>query len=353
MIALLPDDPVAKDRLKQASEQQQHAEEEAKHRATKDNERPNLPYYRDQLTAFLQKSDCKGAFYYARKIFIVESNQSEKAAFEKVCGAYSLTLQDGTPVTLALQRGLSGSGTHSGDKVDFTVVDPIVLNGLLVVPKDAVAWGTVSKSDGGRHFSRSGEIRINMEGMWLANGEKCPLTTEETYRGAKRSKKGETAVVAGSVLTGGLLGLHHGPDATIPAGTKVTAHVVGKINLDPAQFQPSGSPPLIPPSPPVVIGLSVISFQNQSGTDATVRMLGPSAQVLTIVNGQSFGARVTAGDYYVLVRYGKSDSEYLFEKAGPIPVTEPSGKHSVVRITLQRPARNDQKARQEFYKGGQ
>ena len=102
---------------------------------------------------------------------------------------------------------------------------------------------------------------------------------------------------------------------------------------------------------PIVSGLSVISFQNQSGTDATVRLLGPSSQVLTIVNGQSFGARVAAGDYYVVVRYGKNDSEYLFEKAGPIPVTEPSSKHSEVRITLQQPAADDSKAREEFYKG--
>jgi len=351
MVALLPDDPVAKARMEQATEQQQKAEAEAKHRATKDNERPNLPYYREQLAAFLQKSDCKGAFYYARKIFIVEQGQSDKAAFEKVCGPYSLTLEDGTPVTLALQHALSGSGAHSGDKVGFTVVEPVVVNGLLVVPKDGIAWGTVAKSEGGRHLSRSGEVRINIEGMWLADGEKCPLATEETYRGAKRSKKGNTAVVAGDVLTGGLLGLHHGPDATVPAGTMVTAHVVGKIILDPAQFEPSGSSSPIQASPPVVSGLSVISFQNKSGTDATVRLLGPSAQVLTVVNGQSLGAPVVTGDYFVVVRYGRSDSDYLFQKAGPIPVTEPSGKHSVVHITLQRPAADDPKAREEFYKG--
>jgi hypothetical protein len=101
----------------------------------------------------------------------------------------------------------------------------------------------------------------------------------------------------------------------------------------------------------VLSGLSVISFQNQSGTDATVRLLGPSSQVLTVAKGQSLGAPVVAGDYFVVVRYGRSESEYLFQKAGPVPVTEPSGKHSVVHITLQRPAADDPKAREEFYKG--
>jgi hypothetical protein len=351
MLVLLPDDPVAKARMAQATERQQKAEAEAKHRATKDNERPNLPYYREQLRTFLQKPDCKGAFYYAYKVFFIDPAQSDKAAYEKVCGPYSLTLEDGTSVTLALQHALSGSGAHSGDKVGFTVVEAIVVNGLLVVPKDGIAWGTVAKSEGGRHLSRSGEVQINIEGMWLADGEKCPLASEETYRGSKRSKKGNTAVVAGDVFTGGLLALHHGRDATVPAGTKITAHVAGKISLDPAQFEPSGTPsPIVPPSS-VVSGLSVISFQNQSGTDAMVRLLGPSAQVVAVADGQSLGAPVVAGDYFVVVRYGRSDSGYLFQKAGPIPVTEPSGKHSVVHITLQRPAANDPKARAEFYKG--
>jgi hypothetical protein len=97
--------------------------------------------------------------------------------------------------------------------------------------------------------------------------------------------------------------------------------------------------------------LSVISLQNQSGSDATVRLLGPSAQLLTVVDGQSFGARVAAGDYYVLVRYGRSASEYLFDKAGPIHVTETGGQYTVVHITLRRPAANNPKAEEEFYKG--
>jgi len=103
--------------------------------------------------------------------------------------------------------------------------------------------------------------------------------------------------------------------------------------------------------PPVLTGLSVISLDNRSGSDILVRLLGPSAQTVTVPDGQPFGARVAVGDYYVLVRYGKSPSEYLFDKAGPIPVTETGGKHSVVHITLQRPAADNPKAREEFYKG--
>ncbi len=368
ILAQLPDDPTAKGRVQQATEllqkaeaqaeeQRQKAEAEAKLRAAQDNERSNLPYYRQQLSEFLQKSDCDGAFYYAHKIFFVGPDQSGKAAFEKVCGPYSLTLENGTPVTLQFQRDLTGSGAHPGDRIDFTVVDPIVVNGLLVVPQGGVAWGKVTKSAGGRSLLRVGKLGISIEGMSLVDGESCSLKEAETYHGEKKSKKGKTGIVIGTVLTGGLTVpflIHgHGKDVKIAAGTRVTAHAVQKMNLNPIQFVSFGPTPkgdrIV--LPPVVTGLSVISLDNRSGSDVLVRLLGPSAQTVTVPDGQPFGARVAVGDYYVLVRYGKSPSEYLFDKAGPIPVTETGGKHSVVHITLQRPAADNPKAREEFYKG--
>ncbi len=367
VLAHLPNDPVAKARMEQAAEQQQKAEAganenkqkteaEARLRAAQDNERPNLPYYRQQLSTFLQKPDCNGAFYYARKIFFVGPDQSEKAAFEKACGPYSLTLEDDTPVTLEFQRDLSGSGAHPGDKVDFKVVDPILVNGLLVVPKDGIAWGTVVKAEGDRNLERVGQLRISVEGVWLADGEKCSLVAEEKYHGKTKSKKAKTGAGIGIVLTGGLsipfLMHGHGKDAKVAAGTRITAYVAETMDLDPSRFEPSGSGSktdariVLPLS-----GLSVISFENQSGAEAVVRLTGLSAQVLTVVDGQSSSARVAAGDYYILVRYGGSPAEYRFEKAGPIPVTETGGVHSVVHITLRRPTADNPKAREEFYKG--
>lgn len=368
LLVQVPDDPTGKARIEQATQQQQKAEAEAKERqqkaeaeaqlrAAQDNERPNLPYYRQQLSTLLQKSDCDGAFYYAHKILFVGPDQTEKAAYEKVCGTYSLTLEKNTQVTLQFQRDLTGSSAHAGDRIDFLVVDPILVNGLLVAPQGGIAWGTITKAEGGRTFSRVGQLRINIEAMSLADGRNCALATEEKYHGQKKSKKGKTGVVIGTVLTGGLpipfLIHHHGKDVKIPAGTKFTARVADTMNLDPIGFVASGPLPkgdrIV--LPPVVTGLSVISLENKAGTDVTVRILGPSAQTVTVPDGQPFGARVAAGDYYVLVRYGRNTSEYVFEKAGPVKVVEPNGQHTVVHVTLQHPAADNPKAREEFYKG--
>jgi hypothetical protein len=366
VLVLVPGDPTATARLKQAEEEQQKSEAAANERRQKqeaetelrtrqDSERPNLSYYRQEFDASLQKTNCEGAFYYAHRIFFVGPDQSVKAAFEKGCRPYSLTLEKGAPVTLAFQRDLKGSEEHSGERVDFTVVDPIVVNGLLVVPNGGQAWGTVAKSEGGRTLKRVGQIKITVEGMWLADGEKCSLATAEDYRGETKSKKAKTGILIGTVATAGLpipFLIHgHGKDAKIDAGTKVTVRVAEKMNLDPARFELSGP---APPGPPIKLppsGLNVVSFQNQSGTDAVVRLVGPSAKSFTVQDGQKFGAHVAAGGYYLLVCFGKSSSEYLFYKSEPFAVTENSDQHSDVQITLRRPKADNPKAREEFYKG--
>jgi hypothetical protein len=364
ILVLIPDDPSAKERIKQAigeqkkaeavaEEERQKAEAASELRAAQDGERPNLTYYRQQLGAFLLKSDCDGAFYYAHKIFFVGPDQSEQAALEKVCGTYSLKLEHGTLVTVRFPRDLKGSGEHSGERVALKVVDQIMVNGFIVVSKDGDAWGTITKSKGGSSLLRAGRLGISIDGVSLADGEECPLAAAKTYRGAKKSKKAKTGIVIGSVFTAGLPIIRgKGHDVIVAAGTKVTANVTGTMNLDPARFPlgpaPEGDRIIIPT---VVRGLNVISFQNQSGTDATVRLIGPSSQVLTVADGQSFGALVAAGNYYVLVRYGRIPSEYLFEKGGPVSVTEPSGERTVAHVTLQRPAADNPKAREEFDRG--
>jgi len=96
------------------------------------------------------------------------------------------------------------------------------------------------------------------------------------------------------------------------------------------------------------LGKNEVSFLNQSGTEATVKIIGPSAQKLIVPDGQTAHANVPEGTYYILVRYGRSPAEYLYTKGGPVNVTATEKQHSVVRITLRRPSRDNAEARQEF-----
>src|ERR1019366_9475219 len=55
--------------------------------------------------------------------------------------AQVLTLQDGTPVRLRLNRTVSSANVHVGETVDFEVTEPVINQNYVIIPKGAVALG--------------------------------------------------------------------------------------------------------------------------------------------------------------------------------------------------------------------
>jgi hypothetical protein len=49
---------------------------------------------------------------------------------------------------------------------------------------------------------------------------------------------------------------------------------------------------------------NTVTFENQSGQDALVKLVGPTRGVVPVANGSRAGIHVDAGVYYILVRYG-------------------------------------------------
>src|SRR5437016_582383 len=89
--------------------------------------------------------------------------------------AQLITLQDGTPVRLRLNRTVSSATAHVGDMVDFEVTDPVVVQNVVVIPKGSLAFGRVSKVETKRRFGRAGELEINVDSVRLGDGGSAPL----------------------------------------------------------------------------------------------------------------------------------------------------------------------------------
>ena len=83
------------------------------------------------------------------------------------------------------------------------------LRSLQLAPKSKVHCKTgddrtrVRPSRRGRSLLRVGKLGISIEGMPLADGEKCSLAAAETYRGEKKSNKRKTGIVMGTMLGAG------------------------------------------------------------------------------------------------------------------------------------------------------
>jgi hypothetical protein len=149
-------------------------------------------------------------------------------------------LEDATPVHLVLSENLSSASAVTGQTVEFEVVDDIVVNGLLVIPRGSTAWATVTDAEHKRHLGKPGKLDMNIDKVRLADGEKALLRAVKNVQGGGHTGAMTGAIVATSLVlwpAAPFFLLMHGKDITIPKGTQITAFVQGDVRLDANKFQ--------------------------------------------------------------------------------------------------------------------
>jgi hypothetical protein len=149
-------------------------------------------------------------------------------------------LEDGTPVKLRINRTISSSDAHVGDTVDFEVLEDVHVNGVLVIPKEGLAFATVTEAQSKRRMARGGKLDINIDNVKLTSGEKAALRAVKEVKGG-----GHTGAMTGGIVATSLVFFPaapfflfmHGKDISIPKGTEITAYISGDMKLDLAKFQ--------------------------------------------------------------------------------------------------------------------
>ena len=149
---------------------------------------------------------------------------------------------DGTEIEIQLKNNASGEELKVGDVVDFSVVRPVVINGITIFDKDAPARARITTAKKAGHWGHAGKLEWAMQDVQAADGNRVPARF--TKRSIGDSKGGTVAVaaVATTVLLGpfGLLwGLKKGKPAIIPAGNRYSAFVSGDSTV---KAKPASTP---------------------------------------------------------------------------------------------------------------
>jgi len=76
-----------------------------------------------------------------------------------------------------------------------------------------------------------------------------------------------------------------------------------------------------------------ITFDNQSGKPALVKLVGPTSTSVSVQNGNKEAVQANAGHYYIKVRYG-TPGNYFYSKGEDFDVTETATSSSEITITL-------------------
>jgi len=180
-------------------------------------------------------------------------------------------LEDGTPVKLRTSRTVSSADAHTGDTVDFEVLEDVLVMDVLVVPKGSIAWGTVTDAQPKRRMARGGKLDVNIDSVRLADGEKVPLRAVKDVKGGGHTGAMTGAMVGTAIVffpAAPLFLFMHGKDITIPKGTDITAYINGDTRLEEAKFR-GGKPDATASAVTVTSALIDIS-STPSGADIEV-----------------------------------------------------------------------------------
>jgi len=78
-----------------------------------------------------------------------------------------------------------------------------------------------------------------------------------------------------------------------------------------------------------------ITFDNQSGDPALVKLLGPATRLADVPNGQRRTVYVApGGQYFIKTRYGADAQHYRYVHGDPFAVMVTTRQYSVITITL-------------------
>jgi hypothetical protein len=149
-------------------------------------------------------------------------------------------LVEDTPVRIKLARTMSSKDAKVDERVDFEVFEDVKIGDVVVIERGATAIATVTEAHPKRRLGRAGKLKMNIDYVRLASGEKVPLRAVKGGSGGNHIAGMTGAMVATSIVffpAAPLFLFMHGKDLTIPKGTEITAYVAADTPLDPSKFR--------------------------------------------------------------------------------------------------------------------
>jgi len=131
----------------------------------------------------------------------------------------SVTIPAGTHISVRTIDSIDSAENQVGDRFQASLEEPLVVDGNVLVPKDADVYGRLAESKESGTFSGRSQLRLELTGI-VVNGKTIPLVTGEyaltgKSRGASTAKRTVGGAAFGSLI-GALAG--GGEGAAIGAG---------------------------------------------------------------------------------------------------------------------------------------
>jgi hypothetical protein len=120
-----------------------------------------------------------------------------------------IVVPSGTVLTVKLQQPIGSKTSHTGDKIEATLAEPVTVHGKVVIPAGATAYGTIKQAEPAGRFKGGAVLSASLNTLTV-HGTPYKITTADFSQESKGKGKRTAALAggggAGGALIGGLAG---------------------------------------------------------------------------------------------------------------------------------------------------
>lgn len=142
-----------------------------------------------------------------------------------------LTLAPGTYVTARVNQELSSEHNRQGDAFTATLVEPLVVNGVVIAePGQTIGGQVVDVQESGR-VKGLAKLGVTLTDLTLIDGQHIPLQTQLIARQANTTNGRDAGAIAATTATGAAIGaaVNWGTGAAVGAGAGLLVSVLGVL----------------------------------------------------------------------------------------------------------------------------
>jgi hypothetical protein len=142
-----------------------------------------------------------------------------------------LTIPAGSFVTIRVNQELSTRDNQEGDFFSAILVQPVVVDGVVVAQRGQTVTGRVSESRKAGRVSGTSQLGLQLTGLTLADGTQIPIQSQLVSRDGRTNVGQDVATVGTTTAVGAAIGAaaDWGRGAAIGAGAGAAAGVIGVL----------------------------------------------------------------------------------------------------------------------------
>jgi hypothetical protein len=181
-----------------------------------------------------------------------------------------VTIKPGTFVTIRVDQGLSSDHNQAGDMFTATLMQPIVVDGVVVAQRGQAVIGRVAEAKKAGRVEGTSRLALQLTSITLADGTQANVQSSMINRNGQTSVGNDVAAVGTTTAIGAAVGAaaDWGRGAAIGAGAGAAAGVIGVLLT-------RGRPTVVYPETALTFRLDAPVAVNTTHAPYAYRYVGP------------------------------------------------------------------------------